>query len=136
MIPVEPTTPSRSRGSLPSSPGKRRRNERTPSPEPSRLPSPSKRVVRSGTLTTPGATRIAKLPAHYHPCLQAQKRAIMAALRNPPELDTEGDQDETPSTNELAYDDLCDLLTGSVVRGEGNSCLLIGPRGSGKTRVC
>lgn len=60
----------------------------------------------------------------------------MAALRNPPELDTEGDQDETPSTNELAYDDLCDLLTGSVVRGEGNSCLLVGPRGSGKTRVC
>ena len=60
----------------------------------------------------------------------------MAALKNPPELDTEGDQDETPSTNELAYDDLCDLLTGSVVRGEGNSCLLIGPRGSGKTRVC
>ena len=60
----------------------------------------------------------------------------MAALRNPPELDTEGDQDETPSTNELAYDDLCDLLAGSVVRGEGNSCLLVGPRGSGKTRVC
>ena len=60
----------------------------------------------------------------------------MAALRDPPELDTEGDHDETPSTNELAYDDLCDLLTGSVVRGEGNSCLLIGPRGSGKTRVC
>ena len=60
----------------------------------------------------------------------------MAALRNPPELDAEEDQDETPSTNELAYDDLCDLLTGSVARGEGNSCLLIGPRGSGKTRVC
>ena len=60
----------------------------------------------------------------------------MAALRNPPELDTDDDQDETPSTNELAYDDLCDLLTGSVIRGEGNSCLLIGPRGSGKTRVC
>ena len=60
----------------------------------------------------------------------------MAALRDPPELDTEADQDETPSTNELAYDDLCDLLTGSAVRGEGNSCLLIGPRGSGKTRVC
>lgn len=57
----------------------------------------------------------------------------MAALRNPPEIDTEDDQDET---NELAYDDLCDLLTGSVVRGEGNSCMLIGPRGSGKTRVC
>jgi len=40
----------------------------------------------------------------------------MAALRNPPELDAKEDQDETPSTNELAYDDLCDLLTkGTVV---------------------
>jgi len=136
VIPVELTTPSRSHASLPTSPGKRHQNEQTPSPEPSRLPSPSKRVMRSGALATPGMTRIVKLPAHYHPCFQAQKRAIMAALRNPPELDTEGDQDETPSTNELAYDDLCDLLTGSVVRGEGNSCLLIGPRGSGKTRVC
>lgn len=27
------------------------------------------------------------------------------------------------------------LLTGTVVRGEGNSCLVTGPRGSGKTRV-
>ena len=136
VIPAEPTSPSRSRASLQTSLGrKRRRDERSPSPEPPQLPSPSKRVMRSGALATPGMTRIAKLPAHYHPCLQAQKRAIMAALRNPPELDTEGDQDEAPSTNELAYDDLCDLLTGSVVRGEGNSCLLIGPRGSGKTRV-
>ena len=59
----------------------------------------------------------------------------MVALNNPPEVDMEGDQGETPPANELAFDDLCDLLTGSVVRGEGNSCLLIGPRGSGKTRV-
>ena len=136
VITIEPTTPSRPRAPPPVSLGKRRRNERSPSPEPPRLPSPSKRAMRSGALATPGATRIAKLPAHYHPCLQAQKRAIMAALRDPPELDTECDQNETPSTNELAYDDLSDLLTGSVARGEGNSCLLIGPRGSGKTRVC
>ena len=136
-IHVEPNTPSRSRASPQTSPErKRRRHERSPSPEPSRSRSPSKRVARSGALTTPGTKRIAKLPAHYHPCLQAQKRAIMAALDNPPELDPEGDQDKTPSSNELAYDDLCDLLTGSVVRGEGNSCLLIGPRGSGKSRVC
>jgi origin recognition complex subunit 4 len=27
------------------------------------------------------------------------------------------------------------LLQGTVVRGEGNSCLLLGPRSSGKTRV-
>lgn len=59
----------------------------------------------------------------------------MVALKNPPEVDIEDNQDESPSANELAYSDLCDLLTGSVVRGEGNSCMLIGPRGSGKTRV-
>ena len=102
--------------------------------EPPQFPSPSKRVTRPGALTTPGTAT--KLSAHYHKCLQAQKRVIMAALRNPPEIDMEGGDDERPCTNELAYNDLCDLLTGSVVRGEGNSCLLIGPRGSGKTRVC
>jgi hypothetical protein len=30
---------------------------------------------------------------------------------------------------------LLDLLKGTVLRGEGNSCLLLGPRGSGKTMV-
>ena len=59
----------------------------------------------------------------------------MAALTNPPEVDMDNDRDGDPPANDLAYDDLCDLLTGSIVRGEGNSCLLIGPRGSGKTRV-
>lgn len=137
VISVEPTRPPHNRIPPPASPGKRgkrRRDERSPSPESLRLPSPSKRAMRSGTVTTPGATT--KFPADYHTCLQAQKRVIMAALRNPPEIDMEGDQDEIPSANELAYGDLCGLLTGSVVRGEGNSCLLIGPRGSGKTRVC
>ena len=130
----------------PTSPGrKQRRNGRSPSPEPPRLPSPSKRVMRPSALATPGATRIPELPAYYRSCLRAQKQAIMTALRNPPELDTEDDRDETPSTNELGYDDLCglcDLLTGSVVRSggsvvcsEGNNRSLIEPRGSGKTRV-
>jgi origin recognition complex subunit 4 len=90
--------------------------------------------MRSGAQTAPRTAT--KFSAQYHNCLQAQKRAIMAALRNPPEIDMEGDHDERPCANELAYSDLCDLLTGSTVRGEGNSCLLIGPRGSGKTRVC
>ena len=94
--------------------------------------------MRPGAFATQGATRIAKLPAYYRPCLRAQKQIIMTALRNAPELDLEGDQGETPSTNGLGYDDFCDfrgLLTGSVVCGEGNSCSLIEPRGSGKTRV-
>ena len=78
--------------------------------------------MRTGAFATQGATRIAKLLAYYRSCLQAQKQIIMTALRDAPELDTEGDQGETASTNWLGYDDLCDLLTGSVVRGEGNSC--------------
>lgn len=132
VISVEPTRPSRPRVPPPASLRKRRRNERSPSLEPPRLPSPSKRAMRPGAFTASATT---KFPAHYHTCLRAQKRAIMAALRNPPEIETEGDRDESPSANELAYSDLCDLLAGSIVRGEGNSCLLIGPRGSGKTRV-
>ncbi|CAK5264596.1 unnamed protein product [Mycena citricolor] len=39
------------------------------------------------------------------------------------------------SANHIALKQLHDLLTGTVVRGEGNSCLLLGPRGSGKTGI-
>ncbi|KAJ7283624.1 origin recognition complex subunit 4 C-terminus-domain-containing protein [Mycena rebaudengoi] len=39
------------------------------------------------------------------------------------------------ATNALALKQLSDLLEGTVARGEGNSCLLLGPRGSGKTRI-
>lgn len=38
-------------------------------------------------------------------------------------------------TNMVASQQLKDLLAGTVTRGEGNSCFVLGPRGSGKTAV-
>ncbi|KAJ7498892.1 hypothetical protein FB451DRAFT_1334485 [Mycena latifolia] len=38
------------------------------------------------------------------------------------------------SANDIAVRQLSDLLKGTIVRGEGNSCLVLGPRGSGKTK--
>ncbi len=79
-----------------------------------------------------------ELPLHLHVCLQAQKRISLKSLQNLSTLDlsrdTGGDEDETP-TNAVAFEQLCDLLKGTIDRGEGNSCLLTGPRGSGKTHV-
>ncbi|TDL29491.1 hypothetical protein BD410DRAFT_679314, partial [Rickenella mellea] len=44
--------------------------------------------------------------------------------------------DTEPPANNIALHQLTELLKGSVERGEGNSCLIIGPKGSGKTRIC
>ncbi|KAJ7047341.1 origin recognition complex subunit 4 C-terminus-domain-containing protein [Mycena alexandri] len=63
-------------------------------------------------------------------CLDAQKREILRAIQNPPDV-----VDDEESANRIAHKQLSDLLKGTVVRGEGNSCLLLGPRGSGKTRI-
>ncbi|KAL0949531.1 hypothetical protein HGRIS_009581 [Hohenbuehelia grisea] len=80
------------------------------------------------------------LPHHLIPCLNAQKRAILKSLQRPPDFQSSqndaGDSDEEEeSANEVALRQLRDLLAGTVTRGEGNSCLLLGPRNSGKTRL-
>ncbi|KAH9854982.1 origin recognition complex subunit 4 C-terminus-domain-containing protein [Lenzites betulinus] len=76
------------------------------------------------------------LPSRLHPLLERQKRTILQALQHPPEIDEiEVYGEDYPPTNTLAYEQLSDLLTGTVTRGEGNSCLLIGPSGSGKTQM-
>ncbi|KAG5351316.1 hypothetical protein C0989_007017 [Termitomyces sp. Mn162] len=78
------------------------------------------------------------LPDHLHAFLLAQKRTILQAIQQPPELiDNGGDDDENegPSTNELAAEQLTGLLSGTINRGEGNSCLILGPKGSGKSRL-
>ncbi|KAF8165317.1 origin recognition complex subunit 4 C-terminus-domain-containing protein [Crassisporium funariophilum] len=75
--------------------------------------------------------RLNILPHHLHPCLNAQKRAVLHALQRPPSLIN--GIDEEISTNELATRQLSDLIEGTVLRAEGNSCLLLGPRGSGKS---
>ncbi|QRV97621.1 origin recognition complex subunit 4 [Ceratobasidium sp. AG-Ba] len=83
--------------------------------------------------------------------LNSQQTLVLKALRNPPwaaptnppaeseplklaEKTTgvwiEGDRDETEAVVKLRA-----LLRRTVETGEGNSCLLVGPRGSGKTRT-
>lgn len=97
----------------------------TPPPPPPAIASPQRSPSR----------RVAKgvLPEHLHDSLVCQKRAVLGALQHPPAT-VPGDNDEH-STNEIAVKQLGDLLDGTVNRGEGNSCLLLGPRGSGKTLV-
>lgn len=106
-VPVTPTK----RASRPSSPKK--------GGDLTRLPSPIK---------LPGV-----LPVHLVPCLRLQKRAILGALQSP--LSSDDIDDDHLSTNSTAYTQLFNLLHGTTTRGEGNSCLLLGPRGSGKTSV-
>lgn len=71
-------------------------------------------------------------------CIEAQKISILEALRKCPQLEEailQEAEEDTRSTNQIAYDQLDELLKGTILRGEGNSCLLIGPCGSGKTAV-
>jgi hypothetical protein len=75
------------------------------------------------------------IPSHLHTCFNAQKRAILSKLQNPPSVDEVQVDEDDPTTNAIASQQLTDLLNGTVTRNEGNSCLIIGPRGSGKTRV-
>lgn len=77
------------------------------------------------------------LPAKYHVCLEAQKRLALKQLRTMPVIDKTALDDGTEdySTNDTAFQQLRELLKGTVDRGEGNSCFLTGPRGSGKTQV-
>ncbi|KAF9567307.1 hypothetical protein CPC08DRAFT_733113 [Agrocybe pediades] len=62
-----------------------------------------------------------------------QKKAVMVSLKNPTfEYTTPVDE---PSVNDVALQQLQDLIKGSTERAEGNSCLLLGPRGSGKSSL-
>lgn len=79
------------------------------------------------------------IPTYLFSCLDAQKRAILYALQRPSDaindLESDGQEEEDIPTNATAFQQLTNLLIGTTLRGEGNSCLLLGPRGSGKTRV-
>jgi origin recognition complex subunit 4 len=73
------------------------------------------------------------LPSHLHSWLNAQKRAILRTLqRSSAPVD---ESDKLFAVNEIATRQLADLIEGTVIRAEGNSCILLGPRGSGKSRV-
>lgn len=135
---------------LTQSPTKKRKTSPSPTLSPQKTPSKNERTVITTPQASPSKKRIAAatlqrspsriprvLPAHLLTCLNAQKRAILRALQHPPDVDggDDEDADDSPPTNAVAYQQLTDILDGSVSRGEGNSCLLLGPRGSGKTRV-
>jgi len=87
------------------------------------------------TLTTPSPSKreslltSKQLPLQYYPCLNAQKKVILHTLQAPTAL-VEMSDDQN-SAKEL----LQDLLLGTVTRSEGNSCLVLGPQGSGKSTV-
>ncbi|VDB99840.1 unnamed protein product [Peniophora sp. CBMAI 1063] len=74
------------------------------------------------------------LPEHLHQCLAEQKRASLCALRQLPICSEDSDNEHQPP-NLSTKTDLSNLLKGTVEHGEGNSCLLIGPLGSGKTAI-
>lgn len=96
----------------------------------------SRPQVQHPTLHT-GRSTLAHSPSRFPPsCVHAQKRAILHALHYPKTavFDKVYENGE-PSANAVALKELKALLTGTLERGEGNSCLLIGPRGSGKSRV-
>ncbi|KAH0840150.1 hypothetical protein J3R83DRAFT_1131 [Lanmaoa asiatica] len=104
----------------------------TPSGHASRPPSPKK---GSDLTSLPSPVKLpGVLPAHLVPCLRLQKRAILDALQSPLSWEDTDDHGHL-STNGTAYTQLHSLLYGTTTRGEGNSCLLLGPRGSGKTSL-
>ncbi|KAH9076981.1 origin recognition complex subunit 4 C-terminus-domain-containing protein [Lactarius deliciosus] len=98
--------------------------------------SPSKLLGQSAPRGTRSST-IQNSPGYgYSPwCLHAQKRSIFHALNDPKTaVFDQVDENGAPSANAIVLEQLKALFTGTLERGEGNSCLLIGPRGSGKSR--
>lgn len=128
---------------------KSRRLSTAPSEDPD-IPSPPSRVhnpefslheidtvgpskTNMTTLQQSGSRNSNLLPSHLHPCLNAQKRAILRTLQHPTAC-VDG-SDNLFSVNEIAAQQLAELIEGTTMRAEGNSCILLGPRGSGKSRV-
>lgn len=150
QFPQRETTPTRPVAGAQSSPKRLARARPSSPPEdtvfppsPSKLPpvtptkSPRKGLGVVAPQTSPG--RLPRLlPPHLRGNLDAQKRVTLKALHEISVLPHEAIayQDGTErSTNTVAYDQLSGLLKGTVERSEGNSCLIIGPKGSGKTQV-
>ena len=97
---------------------------------------PSKPQLQQPSLHA-GQSTLATNRSRFPPsCLHAQKRAVLHALHHPKTaVFDKVDESGGPSANAVTLEELKALLTGTLERGEGNSCLLIGPRGSGKSRV-
>ncbi|TCD69691.1 hypothetical protein EIP91_006708 [Steccherinum ochraceum] len=98
-----------------------------------RTPSRSPAKNKAKTPGSPSKLFPGRFPDHLALCLEAQKRATLASLHKLPQMSVSKDGD--PHPNAVAQEQLSSLLLGTVQRGEGNSCLITGPRGSGKTRL-
>lgn len=70
------------------------------------------------------------LPLDLQPSFIACQKAVIKNLTK----NSLVAQPET-SPNSIAIQELSDLIDGTVHRAEGNSCLVLGPRGSGKSTV-
>lgn len=74
---------------------------------------------------------IGPLSPSAHRLLDTQRKAILQSLLKPPiRANSTGE-----ASKHSPLQSLISLLQGSTERGEGNSCLVLGPRGSGKSRV-
>lgn len=142
---ARPTTPTRSSPRKPLSQSPRKQNVQVVEEE--LFPqlnavnietSPRKGRPNSKAKPSSPVRRNTHLPDHLRDNVRLQQRATLRLLQKLPisTLDFSEDEDEEePSVNAMAYSQLLDLLIGTVQRGEGNSCILTGPRGSGKTQV-
>lgn len=101
-----------------------------PPPAPARTPSKPKPLPPSAK-SSPTKALGALLPRH-HRLLKAQKIGILRSLQNPPIGEQVNGKESAAAT---AAATLTTLLKGTTERGEGNSCLVWGQRGSGKSRV-
>ncbi|KAJ7600733.1 origin recognition complex subunit 4 C-terminus-domain-containing protein, partial [Mycena floridula] len=78
---------------------------------------------------------VGSLPNLLHECLTRQKRVALRALLTASDISFDDSQDEEEAANDVAFQEVKDLLLGTVERNEGNSCLILGPPGSGKTAI-
>ncbi|KAG8904363.1 hypothetical protein FRB99_001864 [Tulasnella sp. 403] len=76
----------------------------------------------------PRATR--GLDSRFNDLLEAQKITMLRKLSRP-----SISNGFTNAQNTVAMESLVSVLRGSTERGEGNSCLVVGPRGSGKSAI-
>jgi hypothetical protein len=86
---------------------------------------------------SPTKSRLPKeVPGHLAEFFDAQKQLVLRTIRSPPFIEVAPVVlGERAPVEPSAYQQLSDLLKATCERGEGNSCLLLGPRGCGKTLV-
>ncbi|CAE6472056.1 unnamed protein product, partial [Rhizoctonia solani] len=113
--------------------------------------SPSKRSRMKDVEEVEEEVEARPIDRGFEAWLSKQQTTILRILRNPPwaavpasnatedsqsadgrtfEVSVDGEKNETEAVTKLRA-----LLRRTVETGEGNSCLLVGPRGSGKTRT-